>query len=202
MKFRVIETIFSVAARTLFKELQGRMFHVTSPEAFVKICASGAILSNTNGRFRCNWTDNYYFKKIGCLSVVDLVNNTRHRVTKRKLLNDYKVFEQASPVVVFMFLSPKVHARAITWHRYKKEKAYGLQIVPELESGIPEKISLGEIDEVWFITLKDRVALQEQISNLAIAVTLNNSDERDRPQEALVSALHDFAAAATSHVKR
>ena len=144
------------------------MFHVTSPEAFIKICASGAILSNTDGLLGCNWTDNYYFKNIGCLSVVDLVNNTRPRVTKRKLLSDYQVFEQSSPVVVFMFLSPSIYARAITWQRYKREKAYGQQIVPELESGIPEKVSLSEIDEVWFITLKDRVALKEQISNLGL----------------------------------
>lgn len=148
------------------------MFHVTSPAAFVKICASGAILSNVNGDFECNWTSNYYFKNKGCLSVVDLVNNTRPRVTKRKLLCDYAVFEQVFPVAVFLFLSPSVYPRVITWHRYKQEKAYGQQIVPELESGVPEKVSLPEIDEAWFVTLKDRMAQKEQLDNLHLSTAV------------------------------
>lgn len=168
MRFRAIETTWRTATNTLINQLRGRMFHVTSPANFVKICASGAILSNTSGNFKHNWGNNYYFKNKGCLSVVDLVNNTRPRITKRKMLNDYSVFEQASPVVVFLFLSPAIHHRAITWHSWKKEKAHKQQVVPELESGIPESIPLSDIEEIWFITLKDRTALYEQITKTYI----------------------------------
>ena len=140
------------------------MFHVTSPRAFVKICASGAILNNSSGDLGFNSTSNYYFKNKGCLSVVDLVNNTRPLVTKRKLLSDYAIFEQSSPVVVFLFLAPSVYTRVITWQSWKREKAYGQQIVPELESGVPEKVSLSEVDDVWFITLKDRVAMNKKLA--------------------------------------
>lgn len=166
MKFRVIETTWRTAAGPLVKELRGRIFHVTSPANFVKICASGAILSNKEERFKCNWMPNYYFKNKDCLSVVDLVNNIRPRVTKRKLLSDYAVFEQASPVVVFLFLSPSVYSRVITWHGWKREKAYGQQIVPELESGVPSSVSVEEIDEAWFITLKDRVVMHSHLKKL------------------------------------
>ena len=142
------------------------MFHVTSPTAFVDICASGAIRSNEKEEFRSNWGENYYFKNQGCLSVVDLVNNTRPRVTRRKMIRDYRVFEQFSPVTVLLLLSPAVHARAITWKKYLCDRAYGQQIVPELESGIPDKVLLSEIDEAWFITLKDRVAESENMKKL------------------------------------
>lgn len=142
------------------------MFHVTSPTAFIQICASGAILNNSSGNFAFNWTSNYYFKNKGCVSVVDLVNNNRPRITKAKLLNDYAVFEQHSPVVVFLFLTQSVYPRVITWHNWKKEKAYIQKVVPELESGVPDRVTLTEIDEAWFITLKDRVALKERLSQI------------------------------------
>lgn len=137
------------------------MFHVTSPTGFVGICSEGAILSNSDGRFKTNWTKDYYFKNKGCLSIVDLVNNKRPRVTRRKLINDYAIFEQVSPVVVFLFLSPSVYPRVVHWTQYKKDRAYGQQIVPELESGVPGRVGIEEIEEVWFITLRDRVALAE-----------------------------------------
>ncbi|MEG3997924.1 hypothetical protein [Microcoleus sp. SVA1B1] len=139
---------------------------MTSPKGFIGICAEGAILCNTNEIFKTNWTKNYYFKNQGCLSIVDLVNNKRPRVTRRKMVSDYRIFQQASPVVVFLFLSPTVYPRVIDWRRYKKDRAYGQQIVPELESGVPEKVLLSEIDEAWFITLRDRVALAKEYGDL------------------------------------
>jgi hypothetical protein len=142
------------------------MFHVTSPDGFIGICSDGAIFSNTDGRFKSNWTENYYFRNQGCLSIVDLVNNTRPRVTRRKLISDYPIFEQSSPVVVFLFLSSRVYPRVIDWKKYKKERAYGQQIVPELESGVPGKVLISEIDEAWFITLRDRVALAKELDNI------------------------------------
>jgi len=166
MRFRVIDTTWRKATGPLLSELRGRMFHVTSPDGFVGVCSEGAILCNSDNRFKSNWTENYYFKNQGCLSIVDLVNNTRPKVTRRKLINDYAVFEQASPVVVFLFLSPSVYPRVVHWTKYKKDRAYGQQIVPELESGVPTRVSISEIDEAWFITLRDRVVLSSELNAL------------------------------------
>jgi len=118
------------------------------------ICAEGAILANTADRFKTNWP-NSYFKSQDCVSVVDLVNNTRPRVTKAKLACDYAIYEQHQPVSVFLILSASVYSRAITWEKWKKDKAYGQQIVPCLESGVPDRVPIEEIEEAWFINLKD-----------------------------------------------
>lgn len=164
MHFRVIETTWRKATSSLLSELRGRMFHVTSPNAFLGICSEGAILCNTDDRFKTNWTVNYYFKNQGCLSIVDLVNNTKPRVTRRKPINDYAVFEQSSPVVVFLFISPRVYPRVIHWKKWKKDRAHGQQIVPELESGVPGRVSIDEIDEAWFISLKDRASWSDPLA--------------------------------------
>lgn len=180
MQFRVVETTWRKAASQLVGELRGRMFHVTSPSAFVDICATGSILNNKNGQFRYNSSNNYYFKNIGCVSVVDLVNNIRPRITKRKMLSDYSIFEQFYPVVVFLFLSETVFPRVITWHRYQSEKAFGQQIVPELESGVPGEIDLSEISEVWFLSLMDRVELYTDLAKGGLFQAMSGSIEDEK----------------------
>jgi hypothetical protein len=160
MKFRVIQTTLRKAKGPLLSELRNRMFHVTSPAGFVGICAEGAILANTGDRFATEWP-NSYFKNQGCLSVVDLVNNTQPIVTKRKLFNDYAVFEMHQPVAVFLFFSTSVYPRVITWKKWKKDKAFGQQVVPRLESGVPDRVSIFEIEEAWFITLTDHFGTQD-----------------------------------------
>lgn len=160
MKFRVIQTTLRKAKGPLLSELRNRMFHVTSPAGFIGFCAEGAILANTNDRFPTKWR-NSYFKNQGCLSVVDLVNNTRPIVTKRKLFNDYAVFEMYQPVVVFLVLSTSVYPRVITWKKWEKDKAFGQQVVPWLESGVPDGVSISEIEEAWFITLTDHFDSQD-----------------------------------------
>lgn len=160
MKFRVIQTTRRKAKGPLLSELRNRMFHVTSPAGFIGICAEGAILANTDDRFATKWP-NSYFKNQGCLSVVDLVNNTKPIVTKRKLFNDYAVFEMHRPVVVFLFFSTSVYSRVITWKKWKKDKAFDQQVVPWLESGIPDSVLISEIEEAWFVSLKDHFATQD-----------------------------------------
>lgn len=100
---------------------------------------------------------NYFFANKGCVSVCDLVNNTKPRVTRRRYLSDYQIFGQGwGASTVFLFLSPASHPKLVTWHSWEIEKAYGQQVVPDLESGFPDAIPLELIEEVWFITINDR----------------------------------------------
>ncbi len=157
MKFEAFSFTYNGAVRKLTPRLQGKVFHITSPENFVYICKSGKILNNKDGVLTQNWNNNNYFANKGCVSVCDLVNNTKPRVTRRKYLSDYQIFGQGwGATTVFLFLSPLVHHKLITWQSWKREKAYGLQIVPELESGFPEAILLDFIEEVWILTINDR----------------------------------------------
>jgi hypothetical protein len=155
MIFQAISTTFERAAKDLVPQIRGRIFHVTSIERFLAIYKAGAIKNNKDQSLKKHEYNSYFANK-GCVSVVDLVNNTKPIVTRRKMLNDYSIFEKGGQVTTFLFLAPEIHSQIITWEAYKREKAYGQQIVPELESGIPGEIPLRCVEEVWFISLKDR----------------------------------------------
>lgn len=157
MKFEIISTSYRGAVRKLFPKLRGRVFHITSPENFMSICKSGEIRNNKDGSLKTNWSNGYYFATKGCVSVCDLVNNTKPRVTRSKCLSDYQIFGQSwGPTTVVLFLSPSSHDRLITWHTWKLEKAFTRKVVPGMESGFPNSIPLSEIEEIWFINIKDR----------------------------------------------
>lgn len=156
MKFEAISISYKVAKKKLFERFKGRVFHVTSPDNFIKICTQGSILNNKNKTFKPNWGDSYFTSK-GCVSVCDLLNNNGPVVTKRAM-NQYDVFRQPwGATSVFLFLSPESYSNLITWHHWKKEGAPGA-IVPHLESGFPEAIPLTVINEVWFVTVTDWLA--------------------------------------------
>ncbi len=160
MKFEAFSFSYKAAVRKLFPKLRGRVFHITSPENFLLIVKTGAILNNRDRIFKNNWNVNSYFANKGCVSVCDLVNNTKPRITRQKCLNYYRVFQQDwGATTVFLFLSSAIHDQLITWHAWKKEKAYN-QVVPELESGFPDAVPLEQIEEIWFLTITDYLPIE------------------------------------------
>ncbi|MDZ5459273.1 hypothetical protein [Azohydromonas lata] len=164
MKFEAISLSYGSATRKIVPRLKGRVFHITSPANFISIIKSGAISNNQNGVFPKNWNCSSYFANKGCVSVCDLVNNKKPRVTRQRFLSDYRIFGQGwGATTVFMFLSPFAHKQLITWRSWQKEKAYGQQVVPDLESGFPGEILLGDIEEIWFLTITDIRVSEELI---------------------------------------
>jgi len=133
MKFEIISTSYRGAAKKLFPRLRGRVFHVTSPENFILICKSGEIRNNKGGSLQKNWNSGFFSAK-GYVSVCDLVNNIKPRVTKNKCLSDYRIFGQPwGATTAFLFLAPSSHSKFVTWHTWKSEKAFTLKVVPEMD---------------------------------------------------------------------
>jgi hypothetical protein len=151
-KYQVISINSKKMKNDFLKSLDGRVFHVTSIENFVSICQTGAIESN-NGKRKANWKGVSYFANRNCVSVCDLYNNKKKRVSKNKMLSDYNIFEQFTPSV-FLFLYPKYYDFLISWEEWKRDKAYFQKVIPNLESGYPDRIPIEYIEEVVFLSRK------------------------------------------------
>ena len=94
MKFEAISLKYKNAIKKIPPRLAGRVFHITSPENFMLITKCGEIRNNKDGIFPKNWQYDSYFSLQGCISVCDLANNTKPRVTREKYLSDYQIFNQ------------------------------------------------------------------------------------------------------------
>lgn len=125
-------------------------------ENYHKILACGFIDSNRNEKYKLNWSSNSYFRNRGCISVCDLYNHTRPRLTK-KAVYQYRIFSQREDIddkFVFLFLHENAYHHLIKW---EKGQTYSETFVPHLESGYPDKIPLSLISEIWFIKIIGRV---------------------------------------------
>lgn len=144
-----------MAYKKLWPKLKGRVFHRTSLENYHKILECGFIGNNQNEKYKLNWQSNSYFRNKKCISVCDLYNHTRPRLTK-KAIYQYRIFSQRTDLndkFVFLFLAESAYHKLIQW---EKEKTYSGTFVPHLESGYPDKIPLSLISEIWFIKITGR----------------------------------------------
>jgi hypothetical protein len=154
MQLRIESLTGASARRKLLPKLRGRVFHITNPERFIQIAKSGAILANSRDRFVRNWEYESYFASLNCVSVCDFLNNGP-RLAREASLKSYNIFGQRwGATTVFLFLAPSLHKDLITWERWEEERSR-LKVVPYLESGYPKAVSLRDVDELWWVTIKD-----------------------------------------------
>lgn len=140
------------AQSSLFRELRGRVFHITSVSNFLEIVRTGTIRHNQGGELKSNGSYNAYFKNRGHVSFCDLNNNIRPRKVREAALSKYNIFGQGDGErSVFLFLSPNSFEKLVPWTAWKKEKAWSEVVVPHLESGYPGCVPLAEVEEVLLL---------------------------------------------------
>jgi hypothetical protein len=141
--------------KQLCKKLKNKVFHITTEDGFEVIQRSGEILcSNHSSIKNTNWGSKEspsYFRKRNCISVCDFYNNTniKELITASRKYTWYDpnsvVHHNISYILV---LNEFLYKDLITWKNWKKEKVFGEQIVPHLESGIKDKILMSNIDVI------------------------------------------------------
>jgi hypothetical protein len=128
--------------------LVGRVFHVTTPEAFANLLAEGMIKTNENGDFAFTFgqSANSYFRRRGCVSVFDLrsVTSAQSEDSLRKYYFLTTWFTTNKPV--FLCLNSTGFERLIPWIRWKEEEAYHEMVIPYVEAGYPGDIPIDLID--------------------------------------------------------
>lgn len=157
-KYKIFSLTRNQLRNHLFKELIGKIFHITSFESFLSIISAGYINNNKKLEYTLNWESNSYFRNRGCVSVCDLFNNTRPKKIRSASFSSYPIFEQGNNgITVILFLKKEAYDNVKTWESWKKEKAFTEMVVPHLESGYPDKIPLDIIDEIWIVQTKDHI---------------------------------------------
>jgi hypothetical protein len=137
----------------LLPRLVGRVFHVTTPEAYTRILSDRFIKSNKAGDFPFTWekSESSYFRKRGCVCVFDLRSATREQVNDGLL----KCPPWSNNQVVFLLLKESCYQRLIPWTIAKSDVGFREMYVPYVEVGYPDAISLDDVERVLLVDVEE-----------------------------------------------
>ena len=143
----------------LCKELTNKVFHITSQTGYDGILKDKVIYPSNHKNIKNHiwgFTEyGRYFTNENCISVVDFHNNKNRKLVISAIYK-YRFYDIHSIVkgniAYFLILKINAYDNLITWEEAKKDieknKRYGEQIVPNLESGIRDKILLSDIEYI------------------------------------------------------
>ncbi len=138
---------------TVLPMLTGRVFHVTSGEAYMRIAEHGSIKANDQADLSTSFefSNLSYFRRRGCVSVCDLREKTDEEV--RDGLGKYNFIRprQEWLVVAYLFLGESARERLVTWADAVREAGATIQGVPHIEAGHPGPVSVDEVEEVLLV---------------------------------------------------
>ena len=133
--------------------LEGRVFHVTSRDAWEAIASSGEIRPNTDGSLSTTFgfSRNSYFRKRGCVSLFDYRAAPSEEAREfRTRCWPFQPAEPGGPGIAILLLGEAVYERLIPWSRAREEGVIGEVVVPYVEAGYPGPISIAQIEQVVF----------------------------------------------------
>jgi hypothetical protein len=135
--------------------LKGKVFHVTSLEAYKEIVRDGMIVSNIEGQFRYTFPQSAisYGRKRGYVCLFDLRNKS-NKVIEEALWKYYFLnppFCQNKPV--FLILSSKLYSDLIYDTQAKREAGYNEMYIPYIECWYRDNIPLEKIDKIIEVTI-------------------------------------------------
>ena len=137
----------------------GKVFHVTSHEAFQGIKRDWIIKHNKNNEFKYSFSQskNSYGRNRGYVCLFDLRNKSDQIIEdalgKLFFLDPFHPPKNKS---IFLILKYKLYPLLIDYKQATEEIGYGEIKIPHVECWYPTNISLDDIDEIIDLTFKDR----------------------------------------------
>jgi len=145
------ECLSATLRAELLPSLRGRVFHVTTAEAFPKIQAHGFIGTNKDGSLRAPRYRGYFAAQ-DCVSFCDL------RGSDAEISDGLEKYNFLNPnhgdAPVFLFLREECYGKLIVWSDELRAASMEHMIVWHIESGYPGAVPLSCIeDEALAVTV-------------------------------------------------
>jgi len=161
-----IENIQCEDANYVLNRLRGRVFHVTTHEAYSKIEAAGEISNNKSAQFYINTNSQNSFGRLqGYVCLFDLRKDTPETISKT--LDCYNFLgptwfakhtkKDTQWDLVYLSLSSKYYNRIIpneAARKYSQHAGKTLDWIPETEVWIEEHLPLSWIDTTLIVKIK------------------------------------------------
>jgi hypothetical protein len=177
---------------TLCKELKNKIFHITSQIGYEGILSDKAIYPSNHKNIKSHiWGFSEYgryFTNENCVSVVDFYNN-KNRKLVLSAIRKYRFYDIHSvakgSIGYFLVLKSNLYKKVITWEQAKIDidtnKKYDEQIVPNLESGVKNEISLYDIEYVVKVeTLEKYIDREKFYTKLLKDLELKKNEKQNK----------------------
>jgi hypothetical protein len=144
----------------LLPSLVGRVFHVTSLNAYRQIRIDGEIRSNVMGELPTIFgSTNSFFRRRNCVSFFDYRSASTEQI--ENAIGKCSPYHLPSsdpqrayqPNIAFLFLSNAAHDRLIPWTKWKEEQSTE-KIVPWVEAGYPGPVPITLIADLLCVTIE------------------------------------------------
>ena len=128
--------------------LIGRVFHVTSANAFSSILLDRTIKTNETGMYPFSYgqSENSFFRKRGCVSVCDLRNISDAEINTALMKYNFLNPCFGKDANIYLFIKSDCHNLLVSWKKWHDEKAYTEMVVPHIEAGYPGDVDLNLIE--------------------------------------------------------
>ena len=138
----------------LMPMLEGKVFHVSLTSNWAKIHKSREIVPNNENSLETTFgcSSNSYFKNNGCVSVFDYRRPLDEKLQKQiDKCQPIRPLREGKAITIFI-LKSEAHDHLRTWEDIRTNIGDQL-VVPYIEAGYPDKISLSLIEEFIFVTM-------------------------------------------------
>jgi len=161
--------------KIILEKFKGKIFHITNEKNYKKILKSKAILATNDIKNKnINWgSENSmsYFRDKNCISLCDLFHNKDKKNILDAMENQYNFYSPRrvvkDKIAYYLVLKETIYDKCITWNSLRLDEKIGKQIVPHLESGIPNKILLSDIAYVVkLVTTEEFIDMEKYYMNL------------------------------------
>ncbi len=165
----------------LLPRLVGRVFHVTTREAYVRVRSDGVIKSNQSGElgFTFGQSRFSYFRKRGCVSVFDLRTATPEQIDdslhKYYFLNP--PFSKNRPV--FLLLADACSEQLLPWSQSIPEEGARAMVIPYVEAGYPGEIPLSLVQCALLLEVPVEKACADCVARLVALISKDATPDDD-----------------------
>ncbi|WP_045586641.1 hypothetical protein [Vibrio parahaemolyticus] len=133
--------------------MRGKVFHATTLGNYESILSCGGLTANTDGsRNSVFGNSNGFFRLRGCVSFFDYrdLNNKKVKQHLYKCVPT-NIAKKHSKMAVLV-LASNAFINLEPWTHWEREEAYLLKVVPRIEIGYPDFVSLDQITEVLLVS--------------------------------------------------
>ncbi|NQZ31060.1 MAG: hypothetical protein HRU06_07275 [Oceanospirillaceae bacterium] len=137
--------------------MEGEIFHVTPKVSFDSIVANGEIRPNTNNQYvgAFGKHSGSYCRVRKFISLFDYHNASIAEIeyAENKCLPTMSLTKENSLVV--LFLSQSIWSKVLPYSRKNFEENLSQMVVPHIEAGYPEPISMKQISKILILSTND-----------------------------------------------
>jgi len=134
--------------------LEGHVFHVTKLAYLPSIIECGEIRPNADGAFPTTFGSSAesFFRKRNYIPLFDYRAEPTDRIKQfRERCYPFTPARKGKGPIAILIISQEVYKDLVPWNKWHEEEAYEQMVIPYIEAGYPDPLSIDFITEIIIV---------------------------------------------------